>query len=641
MDVRETTPSEEIPEISVDTVRPLIESFFTRVMPEQWTLLRSSKPDEATKIMLAELLLEFISRISKALLLVLKNLNVVTEKHALSAMGTIISQIFNEYLVAESPCFSSEPLTKLIVKEITESVNSILSSRVGSKEPLLGKGTPPCRLNAMVLHACSILRTCTTEVKLFCNPPHRQRNQYNSKEDVDTEDKFDQEKESSARSEVPDASVTAISQTLQEIIYKELNKITDPLLDNMSDLEYKLLTYKSFLEMKTFADDIAKLIAKTVEKLKTRNFASTSPTFKKEYMKKKKIVGNKMKIFLAKQFTKASIIRIVAQLTTKFKLESKEGSKEKMQSLMDSVDSLLLTETAGENEMNVFWKFKHISSGKIPDFTQTLIDLLYSHITQSKTSWISPETIRMKIEKMPIPQSDAPLYTAVRNKVQCFLGLTSWWLNTEASNSSEKVTRVLMDPASLSTIQLPEDISVKEVGPASGDVESVSLQKVICVVPANVEVLAEPVCEQMRADPVQDTTAKTETLKMSVMTLVDKLVKRTFRKAKEDSTSVKLEAITVHLFDKTWVQIKEIDFDISQKTSKNLDKTIFKELCKKYDCVEMLLESMKSRKPEIEKCIISSLKHYATQPKRHSTISRFFSSVGKAISNVFRWRNRV
>lgn len=150
--------------------------------------------------------------------------------------------------------------------------------------------------------------------------------------------------------------------------------------------------------MKIFADDIAKLIVENVKKLKSRNFASTSRAFKKEYMKQKKIVGDKMKIFLAKQFTKASLIRIVTQLTNKFKLESEEGSKETMQSLMDSVDSLLLTETAGENEMSVFWKFKHITSGKIPNFTQTVIDLLYSHITK-KTSGISPKTTGMKIEK--------------------------------------------------------------------------------------------------------------------------------------------------------------------------------------------------------------------------------------------------
>lgn len=168
MDVRETQ-SEEIPEIRVDTVRQLIEAFFTRVTSEQWTLLRLGKPDKATKMMLAELFLDFISCISKALLLVLKNLNVVTEKQVLSAMVTPISQIFNEYLDAESPCSSSEMLTKLIVTETTETANSILSSRVGLKEPLLSKGLPPCTLNLMVLHACRILRTCTTKVKLFCN----------------------------------------------------------------------------------------------------------------------------------------------------------------------------------------------------------------------------------------------------------------------------------------------------------------------------------------------------------------------------------------------------------------------------------------------------------------------------------------
>ena len=76
-EVSEDTVSqtEDIPEVSKDTVRPLIESFFKRITAEQWESLKSCTPDDATKIMMADLLLDIITALSKAWLKTLRSEN--------------------------------------------------------------------------------------------------------------------------------------------------------------------------------------------------------------------------------------------------------------------------------------------------------------------------------------------------------------------------------------------------------------------------------------------------------------------------------------------------------------------------------------------------------------------------------------
>lgn len=50
-------------ELRIDTVRPLIESVFERITEEQWRLLTLGSPDDATKVLVAELLLDVITSV--------------------------------------------------------------------------------------------------------------------------------------------------------------------------------------------------------------------------------------------------------------------------------------------------------------------------------------------------------------------------------------------------------------------------------------------------------------------------------------------------------------------------------------------------------------------------------------------------
>lgn len=63
-------------ELRIDTVRPLIESVFERITEEQWRLLTLGSPDDATKVLAAELLLDVIASVTNTLLTALKAITI-------------------------------------------------------------------------------------------------------------------------------------------------------------------------------------------------------------------------------------------------------------------------------------------------------------------------------------------------------------------------------------------------------------------------------------------------------------------------------------------------------------------------------------------------------------------------------------
>lgn len=261
--------------------------------------------------MLGALLSKYISCFSHALLMVHRNLTIVSEEQVLSFLGPTLPEIFAEFMNVTEPCVSSEELTGLIVREITENVNSVLNC-LGSGEPLISVVICPSRLSVMVELVCNMIKT-----------QRRLRSQSLNVEDVDTEDECDKENESPVTSGKPKISVSAISQAVQEIISKELITITDPDLNDVQSA--------SSSEIQIVADYITQLIVKEVKRLKEAD--SVSPETKEKCIQLIDRAVRKIKTFFAKQFTKSSIHCMAAHLKATFNTESKEESKESMRSL--------------------------------------------------------------------------------------------------------------------------------------------------------------------------------------------------------------------------------------------------------------------------------------------------------------------
>ncbi len=623
MDRAGTSETEEIPEVRVDSVRPLIESFFKRMTEEQWTLLKSGSPDNATKILLADLLLDIITSVSKALLTALGSTHGdVSEELVLSSLGNTLPQSFAEVLdVHQVRCVSSERLSDLIAKEVAESVNSALSATVCFAEPELHQHvTPPGRLNAMLTHVCNMLKEFMAKMKILCtHRPHRQRKspatsqEELSLEDLESADIDDgcQSSDKPVEPEIPektsseDSSVKETAKSVQDIIMKEVSEIIEPLLDDVSDSEYELLQSESSMEIEVVADEIAQIIEKVKSSEKT-DMAGPSPKPKEKTKLSMTGVWDKIKSFLAKCFAKAWIHHMVAQLRNKFHKDSKVESRESIQSLMADVDSLLLTEDGeaqqGGNEVCVFRRFENISSGGDLIFTQELSDLLYRHTTDGMVPEMTP----------------AAMYADIQNRVRSFLGLMSWWLNTQAGSHSRRMTHALMDTESQAPMQVPEVASVEESEPLAITAVSPAKSKVSSAKSK----VSSAKSKVSSAKP--DAKARAGRYKMSVEVLMEKLVSRIFNKSKVTFNFGGPEDIIKHLVEKIWPTVEDLDFNIPAKTFNKLDKAIFKDLCKKWGCAEMVLVSMNLEEPAIEKCIASSLKdHLLTPPKQGNAIWRF------------------
>ncbi len=609
-----SSQTEEIPEVGGAAVRPLIESFFQKVTADQWRLLKTGAPDDATKIMLAELLLDFITSVSKTLVTALKqnrSINtVISEERVLSSLGDILPQTFAQVLDVknEEPCVSSERLTNLIVKEVAESVNSALAASVDTLEPVMTpRITPPNRLNVMVGHACNMLKAFMGKVKKLCTPRRKQRSPTTTPppdgqehmEDLEVADDHCRSPATSLEAETmeqvsvgsEDSFIIETTKAVQEIISKEVNDIIEPLLDDMTDCEYELLQSDSSREIKIIADDIAQSIVEELNSLEERNGAGASLTSEQRSKLSLRGVGKKIKDFFAKSFAKTQIHRIMAQLRNKFSTNSKADSSQSVQSLDAGVDSLLSEdgEKQGGNEVCSLHKLGNTSSGKVLVFSKVLSDFLYKHLMPE----ILPEQIVQggTCKTVTVAPARDTIYGDIQGKVWRFLGLMGWWMNTQAGTHSDRVTLALKDSESVTPTP---------------------------------EVTEESALEQ-------DATTLAERNKMSVKILVEKLVLRILSKAKVNATFG--ETTMKSLFEKIWAEVEGVDFNITPKTFKNLDKAVFKDLCKNCGSAESVLVSVCLGEPVIEKLIASSFKQYLmTPPKKHSAIYSFFSSLRKNIS---------
>ncbi|XP_030259840.1 uncharacterized protein LOC115573265 [Sparus aurata] len=584
-----------------DAFRPQVESFFQRMTPGRWRMLSFGTPDEATRIMLADLLLHIKTSVCKDLLDHLKRrADVTLDSQTLDACNVTdgLTQTFADALGVSDPVqsVSSKELSDLVDKEISESVNSALSSSLDSTEPVMGQHiTPPSRLNAMVEHASRILMAFAGKVKFSSSSVlgGRKKEENLKSASVSQSSVRTVELDSQENISSEDSFVKATSKAALRIIRKELDDIAEPVLDDVS--AYETLQSESSQEIMAVADDIAELIVEKIASLEETGVASPSPKPKQE--PKLKVVCSKIKTFLAKSLAKAGICRIAANLKAQYHQDADDESSQSMQSLIDSIDSLLQTEhdEDGENELALIPWFKKISSGESQEVTQELSLVLYEHLTNGTNPEVFQETQTPGTQtccNSDVAISRSVMYADIEIQVRNFLALMSWWLHTQSDSHSQSVTRALM-------YQVPKSPKT--------------------------------------ASRVEE-TPKVVQDKLSVELLVEMVVWDTFLKVHVIPENK--EEIIQRLFQTTWAKVEGADLNI--KSLKKLRKAIFKDLCIILGSAETLLLAMNMDDPRLDSCIALIFKdHLTTPPKEPCTICRFFSSVGKFFSKPFRGRRKI
>ncbi|KAI3361841.1 hypothetical protein L3Q82_002170 [Scortum barcoo] len=569
---------------------------------DQWAMIREGTPDSATKIILAELLLDLIALVSASLVSALKEHKrtgtAVTEEIVLLCMGPILSHTFENVLDIKdkTSCPNKERLIILIIQDVVESVNSALTA---SKATV--RVTAPQRLNVMVDHASEMLKEFTSKMKCLWKPkPQKKRSpilsiQEEKEKDVEAPEVAVSEDhcKTSATSVEPDTSekrsstpmdslITETTKAVQDIIATEVSNIIEPLLDDLTDTEYQQLQTDTATEIQNTSRDITQLIVKEAEDL-TESATPTSLQISKLPLNG---VGEKIKSFFAKCYTKSQIQRMMAQLKDKFMNGSKAENKESVQILDAAVESLLAKEMDDKqdgDEASVISLLEVISKGSIQSFPKALSDHLYNQLLQEN----KPEQSRRatSCRSIKVAPTRETVYEDIQNKVWRLLGMLAWWLTTQATVQSNRLM-----------------LAIK-----------------------NAEAAKPTVAEKSPTSQEEGPRAKRN--KVCLKLIMDKLVLRTCKKAKVSAPFE--ETIMISLFEKIRAKIKLTDLFITHNTVKNIDKAIFKDLCKQWGDAENILILVCLEDPQIEKSIISTFKKHLTTPlaRRNNTVIRLLSLV--------------
>ncbi|KAL7402849.1 hypothetical protein ABVT39_020837 [Epinephelus coioides] len=220
----------------------------------------------------------------------------------------------------------------------------------------------------------------------------------------------------------------------------------------------------------------------------------------------------------------------------------------------------------------------------------------------------SADLTAVPLESMAMAGMETPSESSLLAEIYAALGPSG------AENVAEAAQEVLGD----------EVIDIRDPFLAQRDSESVSQTPALIV------------SEERAAEPKQD--SKTIINKLYVKVLVQNLVTRTFKKAGTDANP---RPIADRLFDRIWAEMEGEDFETLPETFRSHDKNVFKDLCQHWGSAQMVLVSMYQDEPRVDNYIASTFKcHLMTPAKRHNAISRFFSRVGKVISQPFTAHHR-
>ncbi|XP_037624958.1 uncharacterized protein LOC119487941 [Sebastes umbrosus] len=574
---RTSQPEAIMPEFNVrHVVSKLLDSFFKGMTADQWGMMKSGSPDDATMTMMGELLLDITAALTKSFLKSLGSTTLASEDDVQINLGDTISQGFAEALGVDISvqCPSSKSLTTLISAEVSESVQSALSSTEGIVQRL----TPPGRLNSMILHACKMCQAFIGRMKSVFSPRRRKQRTISEESDVELEPSDAEDRHAATPSSNVVISMKDITY-VTIIIKKQLNDITEPLLVDVPDSEYTLLQSQSAREIEDVAEDIARSIAE--EALRQ------TPSEQKRKRSKKNI-GSKIKKLLAKCFAKSCIHRIVAQMTKKFHRGSKVHSRESAKSLTKKINDLM-KKPENRDLLGLGTPLLTIPPGRVLEFTKVLSDLLYTHILHG------PEII-------PEPVIRANMRADLQRKVLGFLSLARWWQIFQSDNLVDNLRHAIL-----------------------GTKPRAKKPLAIAAPSAPVTVTKSRDDSARRARNVQN--------KNCVEVLLERLVTRIFKKAKVTWTLSNVHDIIQRLFEQTWAEVEGLDFDSSPETWENLEKAIYRDLIKTWGNAMWVLVSLKGGKPALGHRIASAVKgHLMAPPRQRSCMCRFFSSMLTAVT---------
>lgn len=564
--------TEAKPVLRIDCVRPLIRVFFQRITEGQWKLLKSGSPDEPTKILLVEMILNMISSITRNLLAALgKAKTPDDQKNILSTLDPLFPLVLGKALGIPNKVenASLKTLSHIIKMEVKDNVTLALSNQ---------RVIEPAKLEIMVSHASKIFKLFAAKMEAFVSSQTSKMrmatflsNDGKGQSDGVKTPLEDREVHGPAGDGPPDQHLQSFLKKTQA----ELVSFFPPLLNDMSETEYKELQLDASTELQTFQAEIS------------TGFGAGGMT-----PCSLKTVGVKLKHLFTMFFLTVWLYRMMEQLNKQHQ-SNKFSNSRSVKLLVHSIKSRFLGKYSTEDHL-AQWLRDFSSKGAVL-FTKELSDLIYFNIMPQATGSSSVEA---KISRrFYVLLTYSRLYSDIRSKVWIFMVIINWKLR----QLSGDFTKTLV-------LAVREDAEWSKAGETAA-------------------------CR----DKEQDAGPEKDKDKRRVRVLIEKIVYHLQREGKM-MYSNKYEIIN-SLLDKVWTEVKDADLSITQDSFKNLDRNIHKHLCKKFGTAEMVLFLLSCKDPVITKSILVIFEERLLKLKREPRrISRLCSPLGKVFCKSSRKR---
>lgn len=412
--------TEAKPILRIDCVRPLIRGFFQRLTDRQWKLLKSGSPDEATKILLVEMMLNVISSATKNLLAALgKAKTPDNQRQILSSLDHLFPLVLEKALGIASKVenASLKSLSHIIKTEVRDNVTLALSNQ---------RLIEPAKLEIMVSHACRIFRLFAGKMEaLVSSHPSKHRAGIFMCNDVKGHvgEVKTQPEETDDKGGAGDCLPDQRLQSLLKKIQTELVKIFPPLLNDMSESEYEKIQSEASKDLHTFGAEVSAVF---------RAKGATRCSLK--------TVTVKLKHLFTMCFLTVWLYRMMEQLNKRHQSHKFRNSKS-VESLVNSVKSRFSGSFSTEDHL-AQWLRDFSNKGAVL-FSKELSDLIYFNIMPEVRGTSSMEA---KISRrFYVLLTYSRLYSDIRSKVWIFMVVINWRLKQLAVDFAKKLVLAMTD----------------------------------------------------------------------------------------------------------------------------------------------------------------------------------------------------
>ncbi|TWW67010.1 hypothetical protein D4764_02G0000510, partial [Takifugu flavidus] len=407
----------QVSEFVLSNIHPLVQSFLERTTVEQWESFVLGRPDDATTILVAELILEIIANLSNSVVTTLKSHTRTSEERVLTKLEETLPQVLSEALGIQDEVDSDglQTLTDTIQKEVRANLNSSrASSEKGTPNQRI---TPTSRINVMIVQLVELFKKFSDKIRTFIGPrPH--------KTNVDRIP-------SSREGFLLKDNISPMAEGIRNEMDYAFQDVFRPLMVDLPGDECKELQHEISDEIGIVAEELS-------------IFSDKSPNISCETCWKK------IKAFFAKCFAKVCLMRIFAKLKRKHPVLQAEAKSESVETILEKLSTQFLDQEddKAEREDALVQVFTDLSGNKVLDFNQELSNEIYRHSV--------PEAAPPSVER----EVQSEVQADIRSKSWVFVALMNWYVKTQVK---WVIDRVMVPFGGKSEVNLvPEQVTYDE-----------------------------------------------------------------------------------------------------------------------------------------------------------------------------------